>query len=86
MANQKDAGGKRFEDAMRELEAIVARIESGDLALEDALAAFEQGITLVRLLNDKLNLAEKQVERLSRDADGALRLQSVADTDEDPMS
>lgn len=86
MANRKDTTGKRFEDAMRDLDVIVARIESGELGLEEALAAFEQGIALVRLLNDKLNLAEKQVEILSRDADGALRLQPLTDAKEEPTS
>lgn len=70
---------RRFEDAMAELEAVVARLESGDLALEEALAAFEQGIALVRLLNEKLSRAEQRVEILTRDAEGALCLQSVED-------
>ncbi|MBI1816941.1 MAG: exodeoxyribonuclease VII small subunit [Deltaproteobacteria bacterium] len=75
MANDTDT--RRFEDAMHELETLVARLESGDLALEDALAAFEQGIGLVRLLNEKLNHAEQRVEILTRDAEGAIRLQIV---------
>jgi len=85
MAAKQDSNSKRFEDAMRELEAIVARIESGELSLEDALAAFEQGITLVRLLNDKLNQAERHVELLTRDADGTLQLQPT-DLGEDSKS
>jgi exodeoxyribonuclease VII small subunit len=74
---------RRFEDAMTELEAVVARLESGDLALEEALAAFEQGIALVRLLNEKLSRAEQRVEILTRDADGALRLQAVESLKDD---
>jgi exodeoxyribonuclease VII small subunit len=86
MATKKASNDKRFEEMMGELEAIVGRIESGNLGLEDALAAFEQGIALVRLLNDKLNLAEKRVELLSRDAEGVLRLQPLNDEKEDPSS
>jgi exodeoxyribonuclease VII small subunit len=72
-----DAGEKRFEDALGDLEAIVARLESGELPLEEALGAFEQGIALVRVLNDKLTRAEQRVEVLTRDAEGSLRLQAV---------
>ncbi|MBI4516836.1 MAG: exodeoxyribonuclease VII small subunit [Deltaproteobacteria bacterium] len=73
-----DTGSEKgFEETMRELEALVARLESGELALESALAAFEQGIALIRLLNDKLSRAEQRVEILTRDGEGALRLQSV---------
>jgi exodeoxyribonuclease VII small subunit len=80
---KKTEDERRFEDAMTELEAVVARLESGDLALEEALAAFEQGIALVRLLNEKLSRAEQRVEILTRDADGALRLQAVESLKDD---
>jgi exodeoxyribonuclease VII small subunit len=68
---------KRFDEGMAELEAIVARLESGDLALETALAEFEAGIVLVRLLNQNLSEAEARVEVLTRDAQGSLRLQPL---------
>jgi exodeoxyribonuclease VII small subunit len=77
MASKGEVEAKRFDETMRELEAIVSRLESGDLPLEDALAAFEQGVGLVRQLNQKLNLAEKRIEVLTRDAEGVLRLQAV---------
>lgn len=64
---------KKFEDALRELEGIVERLESGDLALEESLSAFEEGVTLVRYLNDKLNEVERRVEVLTRDQGGNLR-------------
>jgi len=84
MAGAKKAEDeRRFEDAMTELEAVVARLESGDLALDEALAAFEQGIGLVRLLNEKLTRAEQRVEILTRDAEGVLRLQVVENLKDD---
>ncbi len=83
MAADNDTSAKRFEDAMRELEALVTRLESGDLPLEEALAAFEQGIGLVRLLTEKLSRAEQRVEILSRDADGTLRCEVVDPRDEE---
>ncbi len=39
---------KKFEDELKELEAIVARIDSGELSLEESIEAFERGIGLVR--------------------------------------
>jgi len=67
----------RFEEGMAKLEAVVVRLESGDLALEDALEAFETGVGLVRLLNEKLSEVEQRVQVLSRGEDGALRLAAV---------
>lgn len=74
MAEKKD---KKFDQGMAELEAIVARLEAGELPLEEALAAFEAGVTLVRTLNQRLNEAEARVELLTRDANGKLQLQPL---------
>jgi exodeoxyribonuclease VII small subunit len=46
---------KKFEDELKELEDTVARIDSGELSLEDSIKAFEQGVALVRSLNQKLD-------------------------------
>jgi exodeoxyribonuclease VII small subunit len=74
-------GDQRFEAGMAALEALVARLESGELALEDALVAFEQGVRLVRTLTERLNAAEQRVELLVREEDGRLRLQPTDDAD-----
>ncbi len=71
--------GKKFDDGMAELEAIVARLERGELPLEEALAAFEAGIALVRALNQRLTEAEARIELLSRDAGGNLQLRPISD-------
>ena len=78
MADKKD---KKFDQSMAELEAIVARLEAGELPLEEALAAFEAGVALVRTLNQRLSEAEARVELLTRDANGKLQLQPM---DRDP--
>lgn len=70
-----EATAMKFQEGLLALEQIVARLESGELALEDALHAFEQGVTLVRTLNEKLTQAEQRIELLTRSADGTLRLQ-----------
>ena len=50
----KESVEKKFESALEELEQVVEQLESGELSLEDSLAAFEKGVSLVRLCNQKL--------------------------------
>ncbi len=50
----------KFEDAMRELEDIVKRLESGDLPLEESLKIFEKGVTLSRFCFNKLEESRKK--------------------------
>ena len=64
---------KKFEDELKDLEAVVARIDSGELSLEESIDAFERGIGLVRALNHKLDEIEKKVEVLVKNAQGELR-------------
>jgi exodeoxyribonuclease VII small subunit len=53
-----------FEEAYRELEAIVRRLEEGDLALEEAIAAYERGMRLVRRCQAVLDAAQLRVEQI----------------------
>ena len=62
----------RFEDALRRLEEVVARLEKGELPLEESLALYEEGITLSRLCHAKLDEAERKIELLMKDAKGGL--------------
>ena len=64
---------QRFEDGLSELEATVAKLESGELTLEDSLAAFERGVGLVKKLNERLGAVEQRIEVLTRDGNGSLR-------------
>ncbi len=61
---EKEAKPVDFETAMRDLEAIVERLEQGDLPLEESLAAFERGIMLTRSCQAALKEAEQKVEIL----------------------
>jgi exodeoxyribonuclease VII small subunit len=70
MAEEKP---RKFEDGLAELEATVAQLESGELSLEDSLAAFERGVGLVKALNERLGAVEQRIEVLTRDGNGALR-------------
>jgi exodeoxyribonuclease VII small subunit len=56
-----------FETAMAELEALVQRMEGGELTLEDSLKEFERGVQLTRLCQDALKAAEQRVKLLSAD-------------------
>jgi exodeoxyribonuclease VII small subunit len=53
-----------FEKALAELEKIVAQMESGNLSLEQALAAHQRGIQLARLCQERLEAAQQQVKVL----------------------
>jgi len=80
MSDAEKATVASFEEMMGALEALVGRLESGDLALEDALRAYEEGVSLVRRLNERLNDAERKIEILSRGRDGSLRVE-IAEED-----
>jgi exodeoxyribonuclease VII small subunit len=76
---RKDAMDKKFESALEELEQVVEQLESGELSLEDSLAAFEKGVGLVRFCNQKLNEVEKKIELLVRDKEGKLELKELTE-------
>ena len=61
---EKDTPRLDFEAAMDELEKLVARMEQGDLPLEETLQQFERGIELTRQCQQALDEAEQKVEVL----------------------
>ena len=65
---QADAGAadpvSQFEDAVKELEGIVQKMERGDLRLEDSLKLFERGMALTRQCRQSLDSAELKVKNL----------------------
>jgi exodeoxyribonuclease VII small subunit len=71
-----------FADALQALEKIVEKLERGDLPLEDALTAFEDGIGLVRHLGQKLTEVEKRIEVLTRDQAGIFQLEPLVEEDD----
>lgn len=68
---------QKFEEALKRLEEIVEKLESGDQPLEKSLALFEEGIKLARFCNTKLNEAEKKISLLMKDKSGNLELKEV---------
>ena len=55
-----------FEDARRELEQIVTKLESGQASLEEAVALWEQGELLYRTCLGKLDAAQGKIEELGK--------------------
>jgi exodeoxyribonuclease VII small subunit len=68
----------KFEDALTELEAIIAKIESGEAGLEQSLAHYERGMKLIGDCRTILAAAEQKIAELSVDSKGKLRLQAPA--------
>lgn len=69
-----------FESALAALEGVVATLESGEMPLEQALVAFENGVKLSRQCAAKLDAAERRIEILSAERGG---LRAVSFDDED---
>jgi exodeoxyribonuclease VII small subunit len=68
-AEEKGLG--QLEKSLEELEALVVRLEGGELSLEQALAEFERGVKLTRLCQTALKEAEQKVEILLKKTDTA---------------
>lgn len=60
-----------FEDAQRELESIVERLERGEAGLDEAIKLWERGEELYRVCLGKLDAAQGKIEELARRADSA---------------
>ena len=72
MAKKNQTPPKSFEEAVAELEQILSQVEAGDLGLEETLLKYERGNFLIHHCRGVLNTAEKQIELLSKSADGGL--------------
>ena len=56
-----------LETNLKELESIVAKMEQGDMALEDSIRSYEKGMLLLKLCQDSLKEIERKVLVLSSD-------------------
>ncbi len=59
-----------FEQAIKELEAVVGKLERGDVALDDSIALYERGALLKKRCEDELKRAEEKVAKITLGADG----------------
>ncbi len=68
----KKASAPDFENSLQQLEGLVEQLEQGDLPIEEALKAFEQGVKLTRECQSILQQAEQKVQLLT-EQDGEIR-------------
>lgn len=61
-----------FEDSFKKLEKIIAKMEGGDLPLEETLKLYEEGMRLYTQCSQKLTEVQKKVELLSQTPEGKL--------------
>ncbi len=69
MAGEKpknDIGKLSFEEAIKELTAIVAKIEQGQIPLQDSVSQYEKGMALIKHCKAILEKAEKRIEKISQ--------------------
>ena len=68
--SEKAVKDMSFEEAMKELESVVAKLESGDVPLEDSIKLYERGAALKEHCQKKLSEAEEKVAQITMDGDG----------------
>ncbi len=75
MAEKKtdDVSSLTFEQALEKLETIVAKLERGDVALEDSIRIYEEGEALKKHCAKLLTSAEDKVEKIRVGADGTAK-------------
>ncbi|WP_254054363.1 exodeoxyribonuclease VII small subunit [Sphingorhabdus sp. EL138] len=76
-----DTADLNFEDALRRLEDIVRKLESGDVPLDQSIALYEQGEKLRTLCQKRLEDAQAKIEKITLDRDG--KVKGVTAFDED---
>ena len=62
-----------FEEALKSLEVLVARLESGDTPLEESIRLFEEGMRLSEACRKRLDEADRKIELLLRKPGGVTR-------------
>ena len=68
MAESKEAGqALSIEENFAKLEEVIRRLEDGETSLEEAFAAYSDGMRLVKACNDQIDRVEKQVLELSEE-------------------
>ena len=67
---QKKVENISFEEALAELESIVQKLESGQVKLEEAVEAYEKGVQMQKICEEKLKEAQMKVEKLILNKEG----------------
>ena len=61
-----------LESAMRRLNEVVAKLSGDGVELEEALALYEEGVSLVRMCNEQLENARRKINRIRLNSDGEI--------------
>ena len=67
MSSKTPAATPTFEQALDELDALVRRMETGELSLDDSIAAYRRGAELARYCQTRLAQAEQDIKQLEGD-------------------
>ncbi len=67
MSAAPDEAPVTFEEALRRLDEVVARLEAGEVGLEEAVALFERGQVLLATCRERLSAAQRRIEELTAD-------------------
>ena len=70
MRGEEPPAAPNFEEAYERLRKSIEELEGGPLALDVAIARYEEGLRLVQLCNDILDGAELRIERLAQEGGG----------------
>ena len=68
-----------FEESLKQLEAIIAKLEKGDLPLEESVRLFEEGVRLSNACKTEIESAEGKVQILLKQKDGTLQAAPFAE-------
>ncbi len=77
MAKKPEIEGVSFEKALAELEAIVQKLESGSVDLEESIALYERGAALKAHCESKLKAAQERIEKIVVSGDGQIRAEAA---------
>ncbi len=66
-----------FDQALKNLEELVGKLESGTLSLEESMDAFDKAMKLSQLCEKKLSAAEQKIQKLTKLPDGSLHQEPI---------
>ncbi|ASK88640.1 exodeoxyribonuclease VII small subunit [Sphingorhabdus sp. SMR4y] len=77
----EDLSALNFEDALKRLEDIVRKLESGDVPLDQSIALYSEGEKLRGLCQQRLEAAQAKIEKITLDRDGKPQATAPFDAD-----
>tara|TARA_R110000824_G_C15071344_1_gene663398 strand:+ start:597 stop:845 length:249 start_codon:yes stop_codon:yes gene_type:complete len=78
---QEDLSTLNFEDALKRLEEIVRKLESGDVPLDQSIELYSEGEKLRGLCQQRLEAAQAKIEKITLDRDGKPQATAPFDAD-----